>query len=260
MNLLRNAITPALLMLASAAMACTAESGRQRVPLLELYTSESCSSCPPADRWLSTLSVRGLSPHRVLALAFHVDYWNHLGWADPFARSEFSERQRDAARRNRARVVYTPQFILEGIDYRRSRLGDNFSERLAAIGSRPAAAFIRADVRGEDQNQILHLTVSGIEPAQRSLARVYWAIYENRLASTVSSGENRGKRLEHDAAVRHLAGPFSTNAGGELALAAPLRREQAWKIADLHLAIFVQQAATGETLQTLSLPWCRHAP
>ena len=258
MKLLRNVMAPLLLVLAGAAMACTAESGRQRVPLLELYTSEGCDSCPPADHWLSMLSVRGVSPHRVLALAFHVDYWNHLGWTDPFARPEFSERQRDAARRNRARLVYTPQFLLDGADYRRSRLRDDFSERLAAIGSRPAGAFIRAGIHGKDPQQSLHLTVNGIDPAHRSLARVYWAIYENRLASAVSAGENRGKRLEHDAAVRHLAGPYTTNAEGILALAAPLRKERNWKIADLHLAIFVQQAATGETLQALSLPWCAH--
>jgi hypothetical protein len=260
MNLLRNVMTPLLLLLSGAAIACTAESGKQRVPLLELYTSEGCNSCPPADRWLSMLSVHGLSPHRVLALAFHVDYWNHLGWEDPFARPEFSERQRDAARRNRARLVYTPQFLLDGADYRRSRLRDDFTERLAAIGSSPAIAFIRAGIHGQYPQQSLHVTVSGIERARRSLARVYWAIYENRLASAVSAGENRGKRLEHDAAVRHLAGPYSTNAEGTLVLAAPLRKAPDWKIAHLHLAIFVQDAATGETLQALSLPWCNQGP
>ena len=69
-------------------------SGELRVPVLELYTSEGCDSCPPADRWVSGLPARGLAADRVVTLAFHVDYWNHLGWADPYARAEFSERQR----------------------------------------------------------------------------------------------------------------------------------------------------------------------
>lgn len=253
---IRAVITATLLALAGAAIACTAESGPQRMPLLELYTSEGCNSCPPADRWFGTLAARGLAPQRVLALAFHVDYWNHLGWKDPFARSAFSERQRDAARRNRARFVYTPQFLLDGSDYRRGRLRDDITERLAATGSRAAGAMIRASITGEDGQQKLRVEIDRIDPSRRGTARAYWAIYENRLSSRVSAGENRGKRLEHEAVVRHLAGPFSTGPTGALDISQPLRRNHDWKIGDLHLAVFVQDAGNGETLQALSLPWC----
>ena len=84
------------------AATCTAESSAQRVALLELYTSEGCNSCPPTDRWVSELPARGYGPARVVTLAFHVDYWNDLGWPDPFAKAQFSERQRMASRRNGA--------------------------------------------------------------------------------------------------------------------------------------------------------------
>src|SRR5258706_3420766 len=80
---------------------CAAESGPHRVALLELYTSEGCDSCPPADRWVSSLAARGLEPGRVVTLGFHVDYWNYLGWKDPFANAEFNARQRAANQRNR---------------------------------------------------------------------------------------------------------------------------------------------------------------
>ncbi len=253
---IRTAVSAALLALAGAAIACTAESGTQRVPLLELYTSEGCNSCPPADRWFGTLAARGLAPQRVLALAFHVDYWNHLGWKDSFARSAFSERQWDAAQRNRARFVYTPQFLLDGRDYRRGRLRDDITERLAATGSRMADAMIRASITGEDGQQKLRVEIDRIEPLRRRTAQTYWAIYENRLSSRVTAGENRGKRLEHEAVVRHLAGPFSPGPAGTLDIEQPLRRNHDWKIGNLHLAVFVQNADNGETLQSLSLPWC----
>src|SRR4051794_37762643 len=72
---------------------CSARSGPQTVALVELYTSEGCDSCPPADRWLSGLGRRGLAPDRVVPLSLHVDYWDYIGWKDPYAKREFSSRQ-----------------------------------------------------------------------------------------------------------------------------------------------------------------------
>lgn len=85
------AIAVAMLLSAATGIAetrCTAASGKHRVPLLELYTSQGCDSCPPADRWLSELGQRGLDSKRVVAIALHVDYWNYLGWTDPFAKNQ----------------------------------------------------------------------------------------------------------------------------------------------------------------------------
>ena len=114
------AIALALVSLQSfaASETCEARSTTTRVSVLELYTSEGCSSCPPADRWVSALSAKGFTPDRVIPLAFHVDYWDQLGWPDRMAKAQFSARQRMQAARHRAKVIYTPQLLLNGADYR----------------------------------------------------------------------------------------------------------------------------------------------
>ncbi|HEX7689005.1 MAG TPA: DUF1223 domain-containing protein, partial [Burkholderiaceae bacterium] len=92
--------------------ACTARSGPHVPAVVELYTSEGCSSCPPAERWLARLAGRD----DVIALAFHVDYWDGLGWKDRFAQPQFTQRQDASRRTSGARFAYTPQVILDGRD------------------------------------------------------------------------------------------------------------------------------------------------
>lgn len=107
---------------ALAAGGCAAASGLQRVAVLELYTSEGCDNCPAADAWIRELPAKGLAPPRVIPLAFHVDYWNHIGWRDPYSQARFSDRQRQHGRRRGASFVFTPQLLLNGADYRRALL------------------------------------------------------------------------------------------------------------------------------------------
>ena len=96
---------------------CTAKSGREAVALVELYTSEGCDSCPPADRWLSTTFRKGVAGVAAIPLAFHVDYWDRLGWKDRFASPAYTERQYVAMRANHAGFVYTPQVLVQGRDF-----------------------------------------------------------------------------------------------------------------------------------------------
>ena len=96
------------------AMQCTARSSAATTALVELYTSEGCSSCPPADDWLFSLGQSGLVPDRVVPLALHVDYWNDLGWEDSYSQKTFTDRQHRLADLNRMRSVFTPQFVLNG--------------------------------------------------------------------------------------------------------------------------------------------------
>src|SRR5262249_43250176 len=125
---------------AHAARTCTAASGAERVALLELYTSEGCDSCPPADKWVSELPAKKLGADRVIALAFHVDYWNYIGWIDPYAQARFSERQRQQATRRGASFVFTPQLLLNGNDYRRGLVLDDISSKVRTINqSKPLA-------------------------------------------------------------------------------------------------------------------------
>src|SRR5499427_4717203 len=94
---------------------CAAKSGEFTAALVELYTSEGCDSCPPADRWLSGLG-GGSGPGRVVPLSLHVDYWDYIGWKDPYAKREFSLRQRKLSQLQRMALVYTPQVVLQGQD------------------------------------------------------------------------------------------------------------------------------------------------
>lgn len=256
----------ACLLLVSLAMArpafaatCHAESGPQRLPVLELYTSEGCDSCPPADRWLSTLSAQGHAPRRLLALAFHVDYWDYLGWKDPYAQARFSERQRDANRRNKARVVYTPQLLLNGADYRRGIVDSAFDRDIARLSGPPAGAQISITASTSEDSVTLSARIAATNGSDAA-AQAFVAVYENNLVSDVAAGENRGKKLRHDFVVRELYGPFALTTATPLRINQFIRRDSRWKSADLHIAVFVQEAATGASLQALSLPWCAASP
>jgi hypothetical protein len=241
----------------SDAATCTAESGMRRVALLELYTSEGCNSCPPTDRWVSELPVRGYLPASVVTLAFHVDYWNYLGWPDPFSKAQYSERQRMASLRNRARVVYTPQLLLNGRDFRRGVVFDDFGERLSALNREPARATIRLQVYTDDSTGLgVTGTATVADAAVRGGAQAYLALYENNLSNPVTAGENRGKRLRHDFVVRDLAGPFPVDSSGEAQLQQRFSLDPRWKTGDLHVAAFVQNERSGDVLQAFTIPYC----
>lgn len=235
----------------AAAANCTASSGEQRVTLLELYTSEGCDSCPPADRWISALPARGFGANRVVTLAYHVDYWNYLGWKDPFAQARFTERQRFVNARIRNRTVYTPQLMLDGQDYREGLSLKDLHDRITAVNS---------ETPGADITILLNSNAGALETTTHVTLRrkdagagVFLALYENKLANQVSAGENKGKRLEHDFVVRELAGPYAASASS---IHHKFSVAPAWKMRDLSVAAFVQSAATGGVLQALSLPWC----
>lgn len=237
---------------------CSVESNSRRVALLELYTSEGCDSCPPTDRWVNGLPQRGLGADRVVTLGFHVDYWDYLGWKEPYARAEYSARQRAASQRNHARVVYTPQLLLDGRDYRRGALRDDFDDRVGVLNETAPKARISLRIANAPAD---FLSVEGkaivVDASGRGDARAYLALYENDLSSQVTSGENRGKRLRHDNVVRELAGPYFVDAGGTAAINHRFKLAPDWKRADLRVAAFVQNERNGEVLQVLAAGNCR---
>jgi hypothetical protein len=223
---------------------CTGTSTPHRIPLLELYTSEGCDSCPPADRWVGSLRSRDYGSDRVVVLAFHVDYWDRLGWPDRFAQPRFTERQRAINDRSRSRVIYTPQLILNGRDYRRG-LRDDFAERVDVIAREPAKAALALNVRPAESQWAVAGKWSG---ADLGHARAWVALYENNLATDVRAGENRNKRLQHDFVVRDIAGPFASGA-----FSYAFRIDPAWKRRDLAVAGFIQDLRTGDVLQALAV-------
>ncbi len=236
--------------------ACSAYTGPHTTALVELYTSEGCDTCPPADHWLSSLFSQGFRPDQVVLLSLHVDYWDYVGWKDPYAKGEFSVRQRKLAAMRRPVIVYTPQVLLQGQDFRRWS-GDEFTEQVARINSRAARARIALSIRAVEPKAIrADLSAMLFDPAEQKNAAVYLAAYENRLASEVKAGENRGRRLEHDFVVREWIGPiaFGENLKVEESRALPLISGADPK--NLGVAAFVQNRSTSEILQALMLPAC----
>ncbi len=169
----------------AAAPTCQASGSAAAPTVVELYTSEGCSSCPPADRWLSTLKARP----GVLALAFHVDYWDRLGWPDRFASHEATARQHELAQLAGSRQVYTPQVVVNGRDW---RAWPRLPEGATAA---PVALTLTRDAEK---------VTARIAAAAGDSGRMagYWAVLEDDHVSPVRAGENAGSTLRHDHVVR----------------------------------------------------------
>jgi hypothetical protein len=173
---------------AAAADACSVRSGHTAVPVVELYTSEGCNSCPPADRWLSRLKAEP----DVVALAFHVDYWDRLGWKDRFASGEYTRRQSQQQAVNGARFSYTPQVVVDGADRK------DWPGIALPLATRREAP-VEITLAGEGTK--VSATVAARTGAPRRLA-AYWALTEQSHVTAVQAGENAGETLKHDYVVR----------------------------------------------------------
>ena len=173
---------------AFAAEACAARSTATVAPVVELYTSEGCDSCPPADRWLSKLK----ADSGVVALAFHVDYWDRLGWKDRFASAAFTARQAEQQASNGARFSYTPQVVVDGQDRK------DWPGIAMPLGNRPVAP---VDVLLAREGDRVTATVAAGARSPKRLA-AYRAVTEQGHVTAVKAGENRGVTLQHDYVVR----------------------------------------------------------
>ena len=232
--------------------ACDGRSGHQTAALVELYTSEGCSSCPPADQQLSRLR-QALDPAaEAVPLALHVDYWDYIGWKDPYAQAAFGERQNWLVQVNQHKTIYTPQFFVGGTEVRSWRGG--LRERVRQLNTLPAAAAIHLRA-STTANGALALDVEAKAGAEAGPAALYLALAESGLASNVTRGENRGETLTHDHVVRAWIGPVRLSAG-----VARVQRQivlpAAWNRARLEVVVFVQDERTGSVLQVLSAQQC----
>ena len=211
---------------------CSARSGALLTPVVELYTSEGCSSCPPADKWLSTLKDKG-----AVVQAFHVGYWDYIGWIDRFATPAHTARQRQVAAWNRQRAIYTPQAVLNGRDWR--DWGGQPSSR------EPGRAAIVLSRQGADQFE------ASVTPTADSAARwsAYWSVTEHGHSSRIRAGENAGEFLRHDFVVRQYT-PVGDYRGAQTlrfnAIAADPKHAR-----QVNLVVF--EPATGRPLQALAL-------
>ena len=233
---------------AHATRTCKAVSGAHTTPLVELYTSEGCDSCPPADRWLSSHFAGGGDANRALAIAFHVDYWDRLGWTDRFASHAYTERQYAAMQANGKTFVVTPQILLQGHEFPAS--GRTMPQPvLDRIAHEAAAATIELTATS-DGKEVAATAVSRIvDSAARAKSTLSIAYVDSGLVSDVKAGENKGVRLMHDHVVRALKsaptgdGPFSAR------FSVPAERG-----VSPTLVAFVQNTSTGDVLQAVALP------
>ena len=232
---------------------CRATSASHAVALIELYTSEGCDSCPPADRWLSGLRL-DTGGDDAVALAFHVDYWDRLGWKDRFASAAFTKRQYEQAKRRRSDLVYTPQVLLQGRDFDAWRNGAP-AARIAAINTRPARASIELSVESAAAGTLaVDLQARVPEARDRAHAAIAIALTQSGLVSEVKAGENAGKRLAHDNVVRGWETGIPLGPAGEL------KRSVRWSLPQergpLAIVALVEDTDSGEVLQALALPLC----
>jgi hypothetical protein len=235
---------------------CKAASGPGTAALVELYTSEGCSSCPPADRWLSSLAGGSQVPGRVVPLALHVDYWDYIGWKDPYAKREFSLRQRKLSQLQKMALVYTPQVLLQGRDFRGWGT-PAFDAAVAKITALPARASISLAVRHASGRGLeVEAAAELSDASQKADAALYLAAYENRLSSRVTAGENRGRTLAHDYVVLEWQGPFAFGPEARILERRELALLPRAAPGSSGVVGFVQDRRTAEVLQALMLPAC----
>jgi len=231
---------------------CEAHSGPNTGALIELYTSEGCSSCPPADRWLARLAASA-NPRDLSLLAFHVDYWDEIGWPDRFAQRAFTLRQSQRVRAGGSTTIYTPQVMLS------SQLGLRWNQpaqvaaAIAAIQRRRATLSLQLRTRPESGRWLVELDALPTAGAAGA-GQMYLALYEDDLSSNVRAGENEGATLHHERVVRGLWGPWPVSAKGGATRQLRVTPPPTAKTGKLGLTAFVQDPRTGETLQALSLP------
>ncbi len=234
-------------------VACRAASPEYTIGLFELYTSEGCDSCPPADRWFSALNL-GADKPRAAALAFHVDYWDHLGWHDRFDSAAFTRRQYLQMQRHDSAFVYTPQVLLQGSDFTWRSAGQP-TRALATINARSPRASIElaASPTGHASVSVdVHVRVP--ELIDRGHAVVAVALVQNGVVSDVKAGENNGKHLVHDHVVRAWRPGLAVPATGELhqQVELPLPSEPG----SLALVAWAEDNTSGDVLQAVTLALC----
>jgi hypothetical protein len=233
------------LLLAATVSACQVDSTPQSAVVVELFTSQGCSSCPPADRWLGTL--RSRHGDRVIPLSMHVGYWDYIGWKDPFARREFNERQRLLAKASGSRNVYTPGVFVQGREFADWANAPRFDAAVRAAHRSSAAARVslRAERAAADA-----VTVRAQADAPKG-ARLWLALVESGLSTSVRAGENRGETLRNDHVVREWRGPFEIGDVSQPLMLAPGTDRS--RPAELAVVALVDDER-GATLQAVRLP------
>ena len=219
--------------------------------LVELFTSEGCSSCPPADRLLQYLDrSQPVAGAELIVLSEHVDYWNHIGWADPYSSRFFSDRQSAYSDRFRLGSVYTPQMVVDGTTEfvgSDSRLASQACEKARRVEKIPVRI---SAISLENPNTVrAHVETDPLpESSKARKADIYIVVGLNHAESQVLRGENEGRRLTHVAVVQSLTKIGSVEKGKSFAQEVRIKLAPRTDAANLRVIVFVQESGPGPVL------------
>ena len=221
-------------------------SGDRQTAVVELYTSEGCSSCPRADRWLQKLVTTPQQDLNLLALAFHVDYWDYLGWKDRFSNADYTKRQRVLGANNQQRTIYTPEFFVNGKEARGSA---NILNKIQQTNQQPASITLRLTVSREQSELVVAVqTPSELDNGEPIHHR--YLVYENKLSTDVKRGENSGKVLHHEQVVRYMSPAQSLRTENQHRIAI----DPAWQAENVGVAVLVTSVGAHRYLQAVHTP------
>jgi len=230
---------------------CTVRSGTNMNALVELYTSEGCSSCPPAEQWLSKLARAPRSG--VVPVAFHVHYWDYIGWKDIYADPRNTDRQKMFALATNARSVYTPQVILAGNDFRPWSSERAFDDAVRAVNARKAAAAVELTPRRLADGSIEGNASAMVSEAAKSQLTLVVALTQDGITSKPNAGENKGETLAQNFVVRDVA---EFRGLGTIAGNFRFTPKAHWNPERMSVVAYVQDQRTGRVLQALRAAIC----
>ena len=231
---------------AFAAEKLTVVSSPQQTAVVELYTSEGCSSCPPADQWFEALIDVPKEELDVLALAFHVDYWDYIGWKDRFGSPKHTSRQRQLGANNNQGSIYTPEFFVDGAEARGTR---DVIKKIRISNNKAAVLQLKLSVSKEGGTLRLELeTASGDTPP--GILHSRFLVYESQLSSDVKRGENSGEILRHQQVVRYMspAMQLEDNSQHEIKI------DPDWQLANIGIAALITSPGNETYLQAVHTP------
>jgi len=231
---------------AFAAEKLTVVSSPQQTAVVELYTSEGCSSCPPADQWFEALIDVPKEELDVLALAFHVDYWDYIGWKDRFGSPKHTSRQRQLGTNNNQGSIYTPEFFVDGAEARGTR---NVIEKIRTSNKKASVLQLKLSVSKEGETLRLELQTAS-EDTLPEILHSRFLVYESQLSSDVTQGENSGETLSHQQVVRYMSPALrlEDNSRHEINI------DPDWQLENIGIAAMITSPGNGTYLQAGHTP------
>ena len=223
--------------------------------IVELFTSEGCSSCPPADALLKQLSENAPIPGvEIIALEEHVDYWDHLGWKDPFSSSEFTSRQNDYARRFGSDGVYTPQMVVDGQTEFVGSRSREAREVIQKAATQPKLTISLIPSPGNEHDKArFDIKIGNFAVLSNDKEAELWiAVTEKNLNTDVKAGENSGERLQHAAVVRSLRKVDTFRGGADYQTHSVVKLDPSWQQANLNFVVFAVEKASHKIIGATS--------